>query len=129
MDRHAGADIAAALGTVHFPRFALSLADYGRFTRKGRIDSLWVGVRPHDEIARLHAKVTQALARVGIAPENRAFLAHATIARFSRGAEPASLPSNAIVSERYEIGEFCLYESILSQDGAAYMIVERYPFA
>ena len=57
VDRHAGEDIAAALGAIHFPRFALALDGIGQFDRKGRIDSLWAGVTPHDEVARLHAKV------------------------------------------------------------------------
>ncbi|WP_156679168.1 RNA 2',3'-cyclic phosphodiesterase [Sphingomonas profundi] len=127
VDRHCGEDIAAALGAVHFPRFALSLDGFGQFERKGRIDSLWVGVTPHEEVARLQAKVTQALSRVGIAPEGRAFLPHITIARFSRAAGATAAPPRAVASETYDMTEFCLYESVLAQDGAAYMIVERYP--
>lgn len=127
VDRHRGEDIAAALGGVHFPCFALALDGVGAFDRKGRIDTLWVGVTPHDQVARLQAKVGQALARVGIAPEGRAYLPHLTIARFSRAAAPATAPAGAVMSEPYEMTEFCLYESVLAQEGAAYMIVERYP--
>jgi 2'-5' RNA ligase len=127
VDRHAGEDIAAALGAIHFPRFALALDGLGQFDRKGRVDTLWAGVTPHDEVTRLQAKTTQALARVGILPEQRAYLPHITIARFSRAAAPFALPARAISSEPLEMTEFCLYESVLGRDGAAYMIVERYP--
>ncbi len=127
VDRHRGEDIAAALGAIHFPRFALALDGFGAFDRKGRIDSLWVGVTPNETVARLQAKVTQALARVGIPPEGRAYLPHITIARFSRGAPAGALPAGRVTSEAYEMSETCLYESVLAQDGAAYMIVERYP--
>lgn len=129
VDRHAGEDIAAALGAIYFPRFMLALDGIGQFDRKGRVDTLWAGVTPHDEVARLQAKVTQALARVGIAPEQRAYLPHITIARFGRAAAPAAVPAGTISSEAFEMTEFCLYESVLGHDGAAYMIVERYPLA
>ncbi|TVV75270.1 RNA 2',3'-cyclic phosphodiesterase [Sphingomonas solaris] len=129
VDRHVGEDIAAALGAVHFPRFALALDRIGCFDRHGRIDSLWAGVTPADDVTRLHAKVTQALARVGIAPEGRAYLPHLTIARFSRAAAPAMVPTGPIVSETYEMTEFCLYESVLGRDGATYLVIERYPLA
>ncbi len=126
VDRHTGEDIAAALGAVHFPRFSLALDGIGQFDRKGRIDSLWAGVTPHDEVTRLHAKVTQALARVGIAPEQRAYLPHITIARFCRAAAPTAVPAGALHTDPHEMPEFCLYESVLAQEGAAYMVVERY---
>ncbi len=129
VDRHTGEDIAAALGAVHFPRFSLALDGGGGFDRRGRIDSLWAGVTPHGEVSRLHAKVNQALSRVGIAPETRAYLPHITIARVGRAATPAFPPVSALSSDPCEMTEFCLYESVLGREGAAYMIVDRYPLA
>lgn len=129
VDRHAGADIAAALGAIHHRRFELALDRFGEFDRKGRIDSLWLGVTPHDAVTALHNKIEQALVRVGITPEKRAFLPHITIARFGRHAGPRDgfiEYRGDISGERYEMTEFCLYESELGHDGAAYTIVERY---
>lgn len=130
VDRHRATDVVAALGAVHHPRFPLALDGVGQFDRKGRIDALWVGVTPHDAVKALHHKVDQALARIGVAPEGRAFLPHITIARFSRsaGALAALMPeARIVISDPFEIEEFRLYESDLGHDGAAYSVVERYP--
>ena len=53
VDRHQGEDIAAALGAIHHPRFALALDAVGQFDRKGRTDTLWVGVTPQDAVTAL----------------------------------------------------------------------------
>jgi len=130
VDRHRAEDVTAALGMIHHPPFTLALDGLGQFDRKGRIDALWVGVTPHEPVRALHNKIDQALARVGVAPETRAFLPHITIARFPRSAGPvgALMPEmSGVASDAYEMTEFCLYESDLSHDGAVYSIVERYP--
>lgn len=129
VDRHRAADIAAALGAIHFPRFTLALDRIGSFDRKGRIDSLWAGVSPTDDVTRLHKKVDQALARIGLAPDARAFLPHLTIARFSRAMAPGTVPTGPVASTGYEMTEFCLYESVLGREGASYLVAERYPLA
>lgn len=130
VDRHLAQDVAAALGAIHHPRFDLALDRIGQFDRKGRLDTLWVGVTPHDTLKMLHNKIDQALVRVGIEPDSRTYLPHITIARFGRGAGPVGglmTLSGGITSEPYEMTEFCLYESDLGHDGAVYSIVERYP--
>lgn len=132
VDRHQAEDVAAALGAVHHPRFTLALAGLGQFDRNGRIDSLWAGVTPHDAVTALHNKVDQALLRIGIAPDTRAFLPHITIARFSRKSAPKTATlGNAIglSSEPQEMTAFCLYESRLGGEGATYDIVARYPLS
>lgn len=130
VDRHRAEDIAAALGAIHHQRFALALANLGQFDRKGRADSLWIGVTPHDQLIALHQKIEQALVRVGFNPETRAFLPHITIARLGRGAGPTDhwlAGSGAISSPSFEIGEFSLYESALGHDGSVYTVAARYP--
>jgi len=132
VDRHGARDIAAALGNVHHPRFDLALDGVGQFDRKGRIEALWVGVTPHAPLKALHDKVDQALARVGIKPESRAYLPHITIARFGRNAGPVDglmTRSGGISGPPVEIDQFCLYESQLSHEGSIYTVIERYPLA
>jgi len=132
VDRHRAEDITAALGTVHHPRFAIALDGLGQFDRKGRVDALWAGVAPQAPLKTLHNKIDQALVRVGIAPETRVYLPHITIARFSRGTGPlenVAARSGGVMSVEEEIGEFALYESQLSHEGAIYSIIERYPLA
>jgi 2'-5' RNA ligase len=129
VDRHIAADIAAALGSVRHPPFELAVSGIGTFDRKGRIDTLWAGVRPHDEVAALHRKVTQALVRAGLEPESRAFQPHITLARFTRGAGDLSgfaTLHGGLSSEAFAVTHFGLYESTLSGEGARYELIERY---
>jgi 2'-5' RNA ligase len=130
VDRHQAADIAAALGGVHYPRFALALDGFGYFDRKGRVDTLWVGVTPHEEVRALHHKIDRALVAAGIAPEQRGFQPHITIARFARSAGPLEMlmpELGGVASGPYEMTDVCLHESTLGPDGAVYTIVGRYP--
>lgn len=124
--------IAEALDTVAAAAFSARLEGVGVFDRKGRPDTLWIGVRPVDPVRRLHRKVGRALERIGIGPDTRVFLPHITIARFSRGAGPLDdfmTRCGGFSLAPFEINEFCLYESQLTAEGAVYDIVERYPFA
>lgn len=130
VDRHAAADADAALAGIAFPRFEMALDGTGSFDRRGRIDAVWAGVAPHDVLKALHKKVDSALARIGIAPDRRAFLPHITLARLNRRSGPAEgfLAANAgLSSPPFAIDGFCLYESTLGSEGADYTIVERYP--
>src|SRR3546814_1096370 len=98
--------------------------------RRGRTDNLWVGGTPHSPLKVLHNKVDQALARVGIGPDKRTFLPHVTIARFGRefgSMEGFVSRSGGVRSQPFEVDDFCLYESQLTQNGSVYTIVDRYP--
>jgi 2'-5' RNA ligase len=130
VDRHAAADIGAALGTIHHPRFTLSLDRIGQFDKRGRTEALWVGVTPQNAVEGLKRKVDQALLRVGVAPEQRAYLPHITLARFSR--TPGDLGdfaagSGQLASLPFAVDNFVLYESHLATDGAAYVPLARFP--
>lgn len=130
VDRHVAEDIAAALGSVTHPAFSLRLDGIGCFDRRGRIDNIWAGVAPHDPCRSLHAAISRALIRAGIAPEQRAFVPHITLARLSRGPDsPASLPIGQLWPAPAEamFEHFILYESELGTSGAVYSAIERYP--
>src|SRR5215204_913018 len=57
VDRHAAEDVVAALGAVSHPGFAVRLDGIGCFDRRGRIDTIWAGVTPHDPLRSLHVAV------------------------------------------------------------------------
>ena len=129
VDRHQAQDIAAALAGVRIAPFELALGLPGVFDRRGRIDALWIGVTPHDQVRELHTRVDQALRRVGIAPDGRAFLPHITIARFSRGSgggAAAFVPLVALADTSFRVDGFALFESSLGADGSDYRIAEEY---
>ena len=129
VDRHTADDIHAALAAIHHPSFQISLNGIGSFERRGRAETLWAGVVPHEPVKTLHNKVDQALVRAGIAPDQRAYLPHITLARLNRASGPiAGLleESGGVVSPPITVDSFGLYESQLTPDGAVYSFVERY---
>ena len=130
VDRHLAGDVHAALGRVHHPPFALALNGIGCFDRRGLPDAVWAGVTPHEQIKGLHRKVDAALLRVGLPPDDRAFLPHITIARLSRSAGPiGNLLEGAggLTSAPFMVDSFGLFESDLTHEAAVYSIIERYP--
>lgn len=132
VDRHRAGDIHAALGAVHHPPFQLALNGIGAFERRGFADAVWAGVIPHAPLRALHKKLDSALARVGIAPEGRAYLPHITLARLKRGAGPLGSfleQSGGLTSSAFTVDSFALFESDLTEEAAVYSIVERYPLS
>ena len=132
VDRHRAGDIHAALGAVHHAPFELTLNGLGHFDRRGVPDAVWAGVTPHEQVKTLHKKVDAALLRVGVLPDERAFLPHITIARLNRSAGPiGSLLEEAggLSSPAFSVDSFALFESNLTNEAAIYSIVERYPLS
>lgn len=128
VDRHQAADITAALGRVRVPPFQMALAGIGTFDRRGRVDTLWVGVTPQAEVTALAKRVDAALARVDIAPETRTFLPHITVARFGRDmGNIGGFPALPLPTTPFTVAGFALWESRLGHDGADYRVIERYP--
>ena len=132
VDRHRAEDIAAALGAIYAPAVTARIAGVDLFERQGRPHILWAGVEPHEPLGALHRKVDQLLARVGVAPETRAFLPHITLARLNRGSGPVApfLALNSdLASPPFEFGHVTLYESEMGHGGSRYHPVARYPLA
>ena len=130
VDRHRAGDIHAALGSVHHPRFELALNGLGSFDRRGTPETVWAGVAPQEPLQALHKKVSQALARVGVPPDQRAYLPHITLARLKRGSGSVRdllERSGGLSSPGFTVGAFALFESRLTPEGAVYSVVERYP--
>ncbi|HET9429181.1 MAG TPA: RNA 2',3'-cyclic phosphodiesterase [Allosphingosinicella sp.] len=132
VDRHLASDILAALGAVHQPAFYLALNGLGLFDRRGAPETVWAGVTPQAPVQALHKKVDQALARIGIAPDQRAFLPHITLARLkpSSGTVRNLIESRGgLTSSPFRVDRFLLIESHLTPDGAVYADVEAYRLA
>ncbi|HEX8448290.1 MAG TPA: RNA 2',3'-cyclic phosphodiesterase [Allosphingosinicella sp.] len=129
VDRHLAQDVDAALSSVHHPRFSIALDGLGAFERRGEPVTLWAGVSPHEPLRGLHKKIDQALVRVGVEPDRRAYMPHITIARLPRGAGPVKgviEQSGGIAGPSFAVDRFALYESRLTPDGPLYEVVERY---
>lgn len=130
VDRHLAGDVHAALGAIHHSPFEAALSGIGTFERRGRAEAIWAGVVPHEPLKALHNKIDQALARVGVEPDRRAFHPHVTLARLNRSAGPVHdllARQSGFASEPFPITGFALYESRLTPEGAVYSLLERYP--
>jgi RNA 2',3'-cyclic 3'-phosphodiesterase len=129
VDRHRAGDVHAALGGVHHPPFDLALSGIGAFGRRGLPGAVWAGVAPHEPLRALHKKVDAALTRVGIAPDERAYLPHITLARLRRSSGPVGNlleSAGGLTSPQFTIDSFALFESDLTAEAAVYSVVERY---
>jgi 2'-5' RNA ligase len=132
VDRHLARDVDAALSGVHHPAFSIALNGLGAFDRRGEPVTLWAGVAPQEPVRALHKKVDQALVRVGVEPDRRAYMPHVTVARLPRGAGPVrSLleQSGGVTSPPFAVDQFHLYESRFAPEGPVYMRVENYSLA
>jgi 2'-5' RNA ligase len=130
VDRHRAEDIAAALGALHAPVISARIDGVSLFDRKGQPHMVWAGVEPALPLAGLHRKVDQLLARVGDAPETRAFVPHITLARLNAAAGPVApflAQSSGLVSPAFDFSHVILYESELARGGSRYHPVARYP--
>jgi 2'-5' RNA ligase len=130
VDRHQAGDVVAALGAVHYPPFEIALNGIGTFDRRGRPVTIWAGVAPQAPVQALHRKVDQALARIGLEPDPRAFLPHITMARLKPGSGTVRNlieDHGGLASPLFRVEAFSLFESRLTPEGAVYSIVESWP--
>ena len=133
VDRRSAEEIALACDRLGGESAEVTLAGVGAFKRRGSVDTLWAGIGPVEPLARLHRKADQALVRLGLAPERRAYQPHVTLARFSRIAGDAPeirrwlTDHAALASAPFRLAELVLYESHLGGAGAHYAPVARYP--
>lgn len=129
VDGRTAEDIATALLGIRQPAIETALSGIGVFDRKGVIDTLWVGVSPAGDLAQLHRKIDNALVRLGLAPESRAYKPHITLARFNRkSADIAAFAAlhGGLSSKPFTLNAFALYESRLGSERAIYEPVARY---
>lgn len=133
IDRRDAEELAIALARIRAPAPIVSIAGVGRFARRGRTDTLWAALAPHDGLAALHRKVDRACVDVGLDPDHRAYHPHITLARLSRGlgvevAIEAWLARCAsLTSDPFALPHLTLYESLLGQGGATYHAVACWP--
>jgi len=129
VDRHMARDVDAALGALHHPGFDIAIDGLGQFDRRGQPETIWAGVAPRAPLERLNNKVEQALLRVGLAPETRAYLPHITLARLNRHSGPVRdfvAARGGLASPPFSINAFGLFESVLAPEGAVYTEIARY---
>jgi 2'-5' RNA ligase len=138
------AQIEAALHSVHAEPFQLRFAGTGFFPTRRSARVFWIGIEASDALSNLAKRIDQALAKIGIAKEDRAFSPHLTVARV-RGASGApgrregDKPSRHFAKLQEFLAkhpapdfgtmtarEFFLYRSQLSSKGSQYTKIARF---
>lgn len=133
VERPVAEDIAVAIGSIHAAAPRLAIAGVGRFDHRGRTETLWAGIKPDPALLALYRKVDQAMVRVGLPHEPRAYLPHITLARLPRAAgveiEVARwLAEHATLSApSFPASHVILHESTLGSGGARYETIARWP--
>jgi 2'-5' RNA ligase len=127
VDRPQAEAAAQALAIIEAPPLDLSLGQFGSFDagRENRTATLWIGVEPADDLARLAATIRSALRRAGVPFETRRFLPHITLARFSRAGAPREalrpwLSTRSPPRAGWRTDSFHLVESRLGLSGPHY---------
>ncbi|MBT3306205.1 MAG: RNA 2',3'-cyclic phosphodiesterase [Alphaproteobacteria bacterium] len=124
-------DIDLALQLVSGKPFDVTLAGLGTFERRGRVHSLWVGLKKADAAVALHDRIESALVRAKLEPEHRKFKAHVTLARLKNGSAADAalyLGSHAgFKTPAFTVNHFTLFESHLGHLGAQYVALADYP--
>ncbi len=110
------------LGKVKGVAFSLALKEVGHFPPGRRPRVLWVGIEESAPLRGLQEEVERALVGVGVPPEERGFSPHITIARLKE-----TPPGKVTALEEkhgefragpFPVGEFYLYSSTLTREGA-----------
>lgn len=123
-------DLAAAIGAVRAPPFALDLRGAGHFEHKGVINAVWAGLAPSPALDHLQRKIERACQRAGIPAETRTFVPHITLARLGRASGPVGdwLVRHAMLrGPDWPVGHFALYQSHLRAGGSVYEEQLRWP--
>jgi len=110
------------------PPFHLEVKDLGVFPNLKRVQVAWVGISGEiDKLGRLQQGIESNLARLGFAPESRAFTPHLTLARLHNRASPDERQrfGQLIADTRFEAGTIKvdainLMRSQLAREGAIY---------
>ncbi len=74
------AAVKAAMDTICFKPFPVSIEDVGRFKREGG-DVWWVGVKENEPLLDLQRRLTEKLIAAGFALEKRKYTPHITLGR------------------------------------------------
>jgi 2'-5' RNA ligase len=120
-----------ALAEVRAEALSMQLEGIGFFPPRGNPRVVWVGIRKNEHLLRLHNRIESVLVRAGLAPEDRKYSPHITLARLKN--TPASrigayLAQYGLFStEEFQANEFLLYSSVLNSKGARHYIEEGYP--
>ena len=115
-------DLKSCLESVSGSSFPLTLNGLGCFPPRRDPQVLWVGIEKSVELMALRKNVDSCLSKLGIAPEQRKFVPHITLARTRK--TPLARMARFLIDHtlfrlpEFTVSNFHLYSSILTPKGA-----------
>jgi len=127
-------ELTKTLGKVKAQPFDVSFENIGFFPSPKSPRVFWIGVSGGDELPRLADAVSEALAGIGIAREEKAYSPHLTLARTGSQRGPGQnlkaltglLTREVETFGKMTAHEFFLYRSQLGRGGSTYTKLERF---
>lgn len=123
-------DIKESLASIDTPSFSFEIRGVGHFPPRGKPRVIWAGIFPTDKLIGLKKKIDFELQQCGIAPEQRKFSPHVTLARLSNCSikrVTEFLAGNSFLKfEQLQANSFNLYSSRLTQKGAIHTLEQSY---
>ncbi len=122
-DNETYVSIRHALSEVQMSAFTIDISGVGFFPPRGKPRVLWLGIVQNESLTELKNKIEEAVVNAGIAPEERKFHPHITLARLKERTTAKDiipfLSSNNLFSfKEVPVDSFYLYSSILKPQGA-----------
>ncbi len=116
---------ALAAAAAACPPAEARVAGLGTFPDRGAPRVLWLGIEVPGSILELQGACERAARSLGFGPEDRAFRAHLTLARWRERAIRPELPPVELGPTRLDT--LVLFRSELLRDGAVYTPLARFP--
>jgi len=123
-------EIRASLSEIIFNPLQLEMTSSGFFPNERRPSVFWLGCMENPALSKLKNDIDDILEMNGVQRDKRRFTPHITIARLK------DIPSKEIVKLRdiymgmfpqvFAVGEFILYSSILTSNGATHAKEKTY---
>ena len=125
------ADLDTELARITCPPFDLSLEGAGSFGEGHKARAVWAGVAESEPLRQLAARCEASARRVGLAPENRRYKPHVTLAYLKRADAQKTFDwvgrHNLMRSPPFRVTWFGLWSSWLSPQGSRYELEREYP--
>jgi 2'-5' RNA ligase len=130
VDEREAAMLDEALTSIARAPFDLQVAGCGIFAQRRGPEAVWVGVASTPPLVDLQAAIERAAVRAGLAPEEKRFRPHITLARLKDVPQPrlqAFVAGHNLFKDSVTIEGFTLFSSTLGSGDPIYREEAAYP--
>lgn len=111
-----------------FYPFEISINELGAFPTAKKARIFWVGIKEDTgTLEKLQNGIENSMRPLGFKKEKRTYHPHVTLARLRVLEDVSNDLDIVIASRKMEVRELTLFQSKLTQKGAVYSIIEKFP--